>query len=407
MALRLECTQCGTTLPGEAPDVQCPACGEPLEYRGYDTFSTLPGWSLSQSLLQRYAALLPHVESCISMGEGFTPLTDMPRLAASISVGRLSVKNESLNPTWSFKDRGTVVAVADAIHRKSQALGVVSTGNMAASVSAYGARAGLPVIVLVSAAILSTKVAPIAAYGPHIVKVRGDYSELYHRSLKLQELGVRFLNSDAPARVEGSKTIAFEIWEQCSGKVPDCVVVPTSSGGNIRGIMKGFHELRSLGLEDRVPMFVCAQARGCAPICAAYDRGLDRVQMASWPGTVAHAIENPRPPSGGEVLRRLRDGGGLCVAVSDDDILGAQDELAGEGLFVQPAAAVPVAAVAKLTAEGRIDPSSHVVCIATGSGLKYPDALAGMEAGVAECAIADLASEVMRWLQSRGKGEHA
>lgn len=336
----------------------------------------------------------------MSMGEGFTPLTEMPGLAGSLGVGRLSVKNESLNPTWSFKDRGTVVAVADAIERDSRALGVVSTGNMAASVSAYGARAGLPVIVLVSAAIPEAKIGPIAAYGPYIVKVRGDYSELYHRSLALQEAGVRFLNSDVPARVEGSKTIAFELWEQCGGLLPDWVVVPTSSGGNLRGIIKGFEELQRLGVADKVPSFVCAQASGCSPICAAFDDGLDHVRAASWPGTVAHAIENPHPPSGREVLRRLRGLGGVCVDVSDDDILGAQTAMANEGLFVQPAAAVPVAATRELTRRGVLDARSHVVCIATGSGLKYAGTLEGTMEPVAECAIEDLGGEVTRWLQT-------
>ena len=407
MALRLECTKCAANLPFEAPDLRCPSCDEPLEYRGYDTVPQLARWSHSQSLLDRYAALLPHGNPGVpvSMREGFTPLTSMPRLAQSVGIGRLSIKNESLNPTWSFKDRGTAVAVTDALEHDCRALGVVSTGNMAASVSAYGARAGLPVIVLVNAAIPDTKIAPIAAYGSYVVKVHGDYSELYHRSLSLQETGVRFLNSDAPARVEGSKTIAFEIWEQCSGELPDWVVVPTSSGGNLRGIIKGFNELRQLGVISELPGFVCAQAGGCAPICAAYDDGVSEVKKTSWPGTVAHAIENPLPPSGNEVLRKLQAGAGLCLSVSDAEIRDAQYALASEGLFVQPAAAVPVAATRKLASCGLGNRGSHVICIATGSGLKYPESLAGTGRGTAECTMDDLASVVSRWLEMKDKGE--
>lgn len=407
MLLRLECTKCAANLPFETTRVRCPNCGEPLEYRGYDAVPQFEQRSHQQSLLERYAPLLPsggRVAS-VSMGEGFTPLTSMPRLAETLGIGRLAVKNESLNPTWSFKDRGTAVAVADAIERDFRALGVVSTGNMAASVSAYGARVALPVIVLVSTAIPDAKIGPIAAYGSFVVKVSGDYSDLYHRSIALQKLGVRFLNSDAPARVEGSKTIAFELWEQCRGELPDWVVVPTSSGGNIRGIMKGFAELRQLGIVSSLPRFVCAQASSCAPICTAYDEGASEVRRSSWSGTIAHAIENPLPPSGNEVLRRLRAGAGLCVSVSDDDIRDAQNALANEGLFVQPAAAVPVAATKKLVSDELANRESYVVCVATGSGLKYPESLDGVTRGTAECFIEDVGEVVARWLQTESKGE--
>ncbi len=399
MGLELACTGCGASLPLTEPALRCRSCGEPLEVRGYGRPSLRECPWPGRSLAERYGGFLPPLGRYaeLSMGEGFTPLVDAPRLADALGLRRLLIKNETTNPTWSFKDRGTVVAMADALSRGCRAVGVVSTGNMAASVAAYGARAGISVIVLVSAGTPAEKLPPVAVYGCTVVRVDGDYGALYHRSLVLD--GVRFLNSDAPARVEGSKTIAFEICEQCDFAPPDWVIVPTSSGGNIRGILKGFEEMREASLIPEVPKMVCAQASGCAPIATAWERGSEVIARVTEPRTVAHAIANPSPPSGNAVLRKLREGAGMCVAVSDESILDAQIEMASAGVFGQPAAAASLAAARVLAGSSVIGRTDTVVCVATGAGLKVAGTTDGRLPSVLECTLDTLESTASTWLR--------
>ncbi len=326
-------------------------------------------------------------------------MLDAPALADELGLAKILLKNETVNPTWSFKDRGTVVALSEALDLGSCALGVVSTGNMAASVAAYGARAGLPVLVLVSADTPPQKLTAIAIHGPRIIRVKGDYGDLYHRSLRAGRGRIRFVNSDAPARVEGSKTIAFEVCEQTDYTPPGWVIVPTSSGGNIRGIAKGFEEMYAAGHIDRVPRVVCAQAVGCAPIYEAWLRGADVTTPVADPHTAMHAIANPRPPSGNAVLRRLYDTGGICVAVDDDAVLRWQVKMAAEGLFAQPEGAVPLAAAHALVATGQLRHDDTVLCVVTGSGLKYPHAVEAQASFSEECLLDDLDAHVDDWLE--------
>jgi len=400
MGLKLACTLCSTCLPYGSPASRCPACGEPLELRGYTGGISCAAVWPARTLIERYAGLLPAegYDSTLSLGEGFTPLVDAPALAAELGVARLLLKNETVNPTWSFKDRGTVVGLTEALRLGSRALGVVSTGNMAASVAAYGARVGLPVLVLVSAETPTEKLAGIAVYGPSIIRVHGDYGELYECSVRLSSRTLRFINSDAPARVEGSKTIAYEICEQTDFEPSSCVIVPTSSGGNLRGMMKGFAEMREAGLITKVPRPVCAQARGCAPICEAWERGADEIRPVARPDTVAHAIANPRPPSGNAALRQLRAADGWCVAVDDASMLQAQRRLAATGVFGQPEAAVPLAAAASLAEKGWVGSRDTVLCVVTGSGLKYLPAIEVATGAAMECRIDELDKRVAEWL---------
>jgi len=387
------CTKCKKSFPIEQVYPRCDICNEPLEVEKVTKGKINEGNILKQTMLERYADFFPFdkADKDISLSEGVTPLVGSPKLASELNIKNILFKNESQNPTWSFKDRGTVVGVQHAISLGYKCIGTVSTGNMAVSVAAYGAKAGLTTFILVRADLPPEKINPIAIYHPILIKVDGDYGKLYFHSLEIgRQNDIYFINSDVPFRVEGCKTIAFEICEQMNFEVPDYVVVPTSSGGNIRGILKGFEEFKLSGLISKVPKMICAQARGCSPIYNAYIKNEATISRVETPHTIAQAIANPYPPSGNEVLRKIKDNGGIIVAVTDEEILQAQKRLAKEGIFGQPASAVPLAAVKKLKKENILNENDTVVCIVTGSGLKSTAALEKHDLKVLNCKLEDL-----------------
>lgn len=389
----LICTNCGKSFDVTHFYPRCDICNEPLEVEKTTCGKIRDGNVLKQTILERYADFFPfeEVDLRLSLKEGFTPLIETQELARKLGIKSLWFKNETQNPTWSFKDRGTFVGIQHAVAAGFSRIGTVSTGNMAVSVAAYGARAGLKTFILISATIPAEKILPIAIYNPILIKVTGDYGELYFNSLELgKHQDIYFINSDVPFRVEGSKTIAFEICEQLNFRVPDYVIVPNSSGGNLRGILKGFEEFYLCGLIDRMPRMVCVQAAGCAPIYNAFIKGEKTISRVEHPQTIAHAIENPYPPSGNEVLRKLRENNGLCIAVTDEEILSAQRELALMGIFAQPEGAVPLAGLRQLKPRNFLAPEHTVVCIVTGSGLKYPAALEKHQLKIYESPLPEL-----------------
>jgi len=371
--LKLKCPICGRTY--DKPVQRC-KCGEPVEF---ELFEGEP--YIGKSVWERFWDFWP-VEPALefSLGEGDTPLVKS-RLGNEFGV-RLYLKNETVNPTWSFKDRGTFLAMSYAVKAGCKTVGTVSTGNMAASVSAYASRFGLKAKILVSEGASDEKLKAVSVYGGEVIRVRGDYGELYFESLRLGErLGIYFVNSDNPFRVEGYKGIAFEIAEELT---PDYVFIPTSSGGLFRGIAKGFLELYRCGLIDKVPRLIAVQAEGCSPICRALRTGKEKVERFENPKTIAKAIANPYPPSGNAVLKLLREFGWGCVTVSDGEILKAQKRLASEGLFVQPASAAGIAALRKV----ELPQGARVVSVLTGSGLRtLRDAPAGK---IRECQLEKL-----------------
>jgi threonine synthase len=325
--------------------------------------------------LERFLEFLPldRVDPRLSLGEGSTPFVPLERVGAAIGLEGLFAKNEAQNPTGSFKDRGTSVAVQKVVAEGSNRIGTVSTGNMAASTAAYGARAGLETFVLLKEGSSAASLQVAGVFGPRLVAVEGDYGAVFDASLVIgRTLGIPFMNSIDPYRVEGYKLTAFEIFLQLGRRGPGTVIVPLSSGGHLLGLMRGFADLEREGLIGTFPRIVGVQAAPCAPLARAFDRGLATYERLAPGPTIAHAIANPTPPGGNAVLRMIRERGGLITAVSDQDMLRAQRELAAaEGLFVQPESAATLAALRILAASGRIGSGEGaIVLVLTGSGLK-------------------------------------
>jgi threonine synthase len=369
----LVCTGCGATYALDSLTQRC-SCNEPVEVRGFVDGARPRS---SGTLLERYQKFLPFVDldPRLSLGEGNTPLIRARQLEALLKVGSLNLKIEGQNPSGSFKDRGTVAGVTWTMSHGVRRIGTVSTGNMGGSVAAYAARAGLPCTVITSPDIPSQKLGPIGIHGPSLLRLTDGYGDAYDTSLRLREsTGTYFINSDDPFRVEGQKTLALELLEQSAGQQPDVVILPVSSGGNACALLKGFREWVEAGLGENMPRLLCVQSSGCAPISTAFELGDSQPANVGEPHTIAHAISNPRPPSGSRLLRALQNGErGMAISVSDREIEAAQVLLAEEeGVFVQPDAAASLAGLTSAVRRGLVAPTERVTLILTGHGLKDP-----------------------------------
>ncbi|MBO3841349.1 MAG: threonine synthase [Candidatus Brockarchaeota archaeon] len=368
----LVCMDCGATHEPEVGVLVCGKCGGLLEI-AYPR-SVFRSVSFNGRGVWRYRSILPRVERTVTLGEGDTPLVKVERLGESLGLRNLYVKFEGANPTGSFKDRGMTVAVSIALKFHARSVACASTGNTSASMSAYAARAGLRSIVfLPDGYVAPGKLLQAVAHGSTIVRVRGNFDEalktlLSHR----EELGVYVLNSVNPYRVEGQKTVAFEIWEGLN-RTPDFVVYPVGNAANISSGWKGFKELVEAGLADSKPRMIGVQAEGAAPIATAFLRGEEAIEPVEKPETVATAIRIGRPFSWKKAIKALRDSRGTAVTVSDEEILRAQLDLARmEGLFAEPAGAAPVAGLARLSKQGFFKGDETIVAVVTGHGLKDP-----------------------------------
>ncbi len=314
-----------------------------------------------------YVPLLPNPAVKVTLSEGGTPL---------IRLGRgVYGKFEGLNPTGSFKDRGMAVGVSLAKSMGAETVVVASTGNTAASASAYGARAGLRTMVMLPRGkVARGKLIQSIVHGAQIVEVEGFFDNALDEALKMFRQGLAYsLNSVNVWRLEGQKSIAFEIVEEFG--VPDNVVVPVGNAGNIYAIWKGFNELLELGLIDHIPRMIGVQALGAAPLYETWRRGADELQVVDKPTTVASAIRIGRPVNWVKALKAVRESRGLLTVVSDEEILRARDMLARRGVFVEPASASTYAAYLKLIREGVLDRGESTVLILTGHGLKDPDSV--------------------------------
>jgi threonine synthase len=378
----MACRNCGLTQPIALAYV-CPACFGPLEVT-YDlrvvaaTFSRetiarrAPG-------IWRYLELLPvDAAPARSLPVGSTPLLSAERLAPVLGVDRLWLKDDTRNPSLSFKDRAVAIAAARAVEFGVPALACASTGNLAGATAAAAAAVGLPAYVFIPADLEPAKVDHALAYGATVVPIDGTYDDVNRLCLEVaDETGWGFVNINLrPFYAEGSKTLAYEIAESLGWRTPDVIVGPVASGAMFTRVARGFEELAELGLVERRPIrFVGGQAAGCAPVATAWEAGTDVITPVREPDTIVRSLAIGNPADGRYVVEVARDSGGSIEAIPDEATAGAIRDVARlEGLYPETAGGVTLGAVAAARGRGVIRDGDEVVALLTGNGLKTPDA---------------------------------
>ena len=313
------------------------------------------------------------VEDIISRPEGNTPLYEHPCLSEWVGVDTLFLKHEGENPTGSFKDRGMTVGVTQAKITGASAVACASTGNTSASLAAYAARAGLPAFIFIPAGkIAAGKLAQALAYGAHTLQIEGDFDDAMRLVREVcNELGVYLLNSLNPFRLEGQKSIVFEILQGFRWQPPDWLVLPAGNLGNTAAFGKALYEAKSLGLIDKLPRIVAVQAAGASPFYQSYQVNFAERKVMK-PETVASAIRIGSPVSYERAIRSLKWTEGLVTTVTDEEIMTAKAIIDGAGIGCEPASAASVAGTRRLVAEGIIHPEETVVGLLTGNLLKDP-----------------------------------
>lgn len=384
------CTACGHRLGELDPAPTCPACGGLLEVRHAHATPpdvaalraaflgrccTRPG-TIASGVWRYRELVLPNAERPVSHPEGNTPLLDRPAVADWAGCARLLLKHEGHNPTGSFKDRGMTVGVTQAVRVGARAVACASTGNTSASLAAYAAQAGLPALVFVPAGRIALgKLTQTLAYGARTLLVRGDFDAcLALVQAAAAQLGIYLLNSINPFRLEGQKTIVFELLQQLDWEPPDWLAVPAGNLGNTAAFGKALRELCALGLIRRVPRLVAVQAAGAAPFARGFAEGFatrHRVQAE----TVATAIRIGDPASWDRAVQAIRETDGVVVDVPDAEIVEAKAVIDRAGVGCEPASAASVAGVRRLVQQGVIPPGASVAAVLTGHVLKDPELL--------------------------------
>ncbi|HXQ19760.1 MAG TPA: threonine synthase [Acidimicrobiales bacterium] len=382
----LRCRECGRPFPLEALHV-CDFCFGPLEvdydYERIAASITREKIAAGPRSIWRYRELLPvDDEAPVDLGAGFTPLVRADRLAAELGLGELWIKDDTANPTGSFKDRVVSVALTKARQLGFKVAACASTGNLANSVAAHAARAGMASVVLIPKDLEDAKVIMTAVYGGTVVAVDGSYDEVNRLCAELasEHPSWAFVNVNVRTYyAEGSKTLAFEVAEQLGWRAPDHVVVPIASGSQLVKVAKGFAELGKVGLLGEAPAVRVsgAQAAGCSPVATAFAEGSDAIRPVK-PKTIAKSLSIGNPADGWYALQAIRQSGGSCAAVTDDEVIEGIRLLARtEGIFAETAGGVTIATLAKLAAAGIVRSDERVVALVTGHGLKTVEALRG------------------------------
>jgi len=375
------CIACNTKQTTGYEGFLCPSCGGNLEISyDYDAITMEFGGGAG---IFRYAALLPVENSgeLFPLKIGGTPLYKAARLGESIGLSNLYLKDDTGNPSASIKDRASAVALQRALESGADTVAVASTGNAGSSTACLAAAMGLRAVVFIPESAPVAKLTQSLAYGATVLAVRGTYDDAYDLCLRASQEFDWFNRSTGfnPFTREGKKTCSYEIWEQL-GRVPDRVVVPTGDGNILSSIWKGWRELYALGLIDRLPRVDCAQSAASGAICKAVEQVRDSAAEPDWPAltiasvdatTVADSIAVGQPRDGLAAVKAVIESGGEAVMVPDDEILASIPEVAStSGVFAEPAAAAPWAAVKRMVREKRIDADELVVCLVTGNGLK-------------------------------------
>ncbi len=371
----LQCIRCGAQFPAYPLRSNCEKCSGTLEYMadlpeaGKVKFSgKLEFW--------KYRQMLPPVKRMVSLGEGGTPLHKAERLAKAVGLKELYLKDETRNPTHSYRDRAAALLTSNAIDRGYEALVCATNGNMGASLAAYSAKAGLICHVVVPKVVDVGKLAQMLAYDASIEECGDIVDDSIRKAAALaKESGWYQATAELnPLVVESQKTISYEVYEQVG--VPEYVLVSMGSGGTIYSLWKGFKELKQLGLTKSLPRMVGVQPEGCAPIISAFTEGNLAAEKACNPSTRALAILVGEPLQSELAVKAINESKGFALTVSDSEIFAAELQIAKlEGVFAEPASSATVAALKKLVDEQRITTESSVMCLITGSGLKATDVL--------------------------------
>jgi len=376
------CRKCGREYPPKPVNL-CDFCFSPLEviydYKSMAQAVTRERLSSGPVSMWRYRDLLPVDGDVVDIGAGFTPLTKAENLGPELGLEQLYIKNDCLNPTFSFKDRVVSVAITKAREFGFDTVACASTGNLAASVAAHAAKANMKSYVFVNSDIEQSKLVGTAIYNPVLIAVDGSYDDVNRLCARVAErYDWGFININLrPYYAEGSKTLGYEVAEQLGWRAPDCVVAPAASGLLFTRIWKGLDELSMLGLIGPVNTHMyLTQAAGCSPIVNAFEAGSLHIHPVK-PKTIAKSIAIGNPADGYYALRVARQSGGGASAVSDDEIVDGMKLLAQtEGIFAETAGGVVVAGLKRLVASGAIKKGELTVAFITGAGLKTQEAVA-------------------------------
>ena len=383
---KLKCRECARTYD-VAPIHVCEFCFGPLEadydYEAIDRDISREQIASGPRSIWRYVDLLPVSADTprIDLGAGFTPLVPAPRLGAELGISDLWLKNDTVNPTFSFKDRVVSVALTKAREFGLKVAAAGTTGNLGNAVAAHAAKAGMPAVVFMPADLEAGKVVTTAVYGATIVAIKGNYDEVNRLCAEIADAySWAFVNTNVRAFYsEGSKTLAFEVVEQLGWRYPEHVVVPIGSGSQLVKVRKGFDELYKVGLMSAEPHTKVhgAQALGCSPVAEAFLNGVDHVRPQK-PDTIAKSIAIGNPADGHYALQAIKQTGGRADTVTEEEIVESILLLARtEGIFTETAGGVTVGVLAKLAAARAFAPGERVVAMITGMGLKTLEAVSG------------------------------
>jgi threonine synthase len=381
--IHLECAACAKRYEAWKIHNLCD-CGGPLLVR-YDLDAIRGSWrredvASGPDTMWRYAPLLPVADPAhiVSLGEGMTPLIHARRLGKQLGADNVWVKDEGINPTGSFKARGLSCAISMGLELGVRKFAIPSAGNAASAMAAYAAAAGLEAHIFMPRDVPQANYIECKAFGAHVTLVDGLISDCGKivAARKDAEGWFDVSTLKEPYRIEGKKTMGFEVAEQFGWELPDAIFYPAGGGVGMIGMWKAFGEMEALGwIGSKRPKMVCVQAAGCAPIVKAFDEGKARSDFWDHASTVASGLRVPKALGDFLVLNAVRESGGTAIAVSDSDMLDAGIELASsEGIFAAPEGAACIAALGKLLANGFLKPSERVVLYNTGSGLKYLEA---------------------------------